>query len=68
MQCARAGLIHFQQNLGCEPATYTISYNSEDPGTQVHAALRSAVHALGPSLRALTAQRLRRWSALPSPS
>ena len=30
-----AGLIHYQQNLGCDAATYTISYNSEDPGTQV---------------------------------
>lgn len=30
-----AGLIHYQQNLGCDAATYTISYNNEDPGTQV---------------------------------
>lgn len=29
------GLIHYQQNLGCEVAEYVISYNSEDPGTQV---------------------------------
>ncbi|KAK9795842.1 hypothetical protein WJX73_000683 [Symbiochloris irregularis] len=29
------GLVHYQQNLACEPAQYTISYNSEDPGTQV---------------------------------
>ena len=30
-----AGLVHYQQNLGCEPAVYSISYNNEDPGTQV---------------------------------
>ncbi|BDA44486.1 probable Nectarin-1 [Coccomyxa sp. Obi] len=29
------GLVHYQQNLDCYDATYTISYNSEDPGTQV---------------------------------
>ena len=29
------GLVHYQQNLDCYQATYTISYNSEDPGTQV---------------------------------
>ena len=33
MSCA--GLAHYQQNLDCYTATYTISYNSEDPGTQV---------------------------------
>ena len=33
---SRAGLVHYQQNLDCYTATYTISYNSEDPGTQVH--------------------------------
>lgn len=27
------GLIHYQQNLGCEPATYTLFLNSEDPGS-----------------------------------
>ncbi len=29
-----AGLVHYQQNLDCFTATYTISYNNEDPGTQ----------------------------------
>ena len=29
------GLVHYQQNLDCYQTTYTISYNSEDPGTQV---------------------------------
>ena len=29
------GLMHYQQNLDCQPAYYTISYNNEDPGTQV---------------------------------
>eukprot|EP00884_Botryococcus_braunii_P015712 jgi/Botrbrau1/2824/Bobra.0125s0033.1 len=29
------GLIHYQQNLGCETAEYVISYNAESPGTQV---------------------------------
>ena len=29
------GLVHYQQNLDCNPAYYTISYNNEDPGTQV---------------------------------
>ena len=29
-----AGLVHYQQNLDCYTATYTISYNNEDPGTQ----------------------------------
>jgi hypothetical protein len=29
------GLVHYQQNNDCSPAYYTISYNSEDPGTQV---------------------------------
>ena len=38
MPCA--GLVHYQQNLDCYTATYTISYNSEDPGTQVPRALR----------------------------
>ncbi len=32
-----AGLVHYQQNLDCYEATYTISYNNEDPGTQVRA-------------------------------
>lgn len=31
----RAGLTHYQLNLGCEPAQYVISYNNEEPGTQV---------------------------------
>ena len=26
------GLVHYQQNLGCEPATYISALNSEDPG------------------------------------
>ncbi|KAJ1454285.1 RmlC-like cupin domain-containing protein, partial [Pelagophyceae sp. CCMP2097] len=26
------GLIHYQQNLGCKPATYISALNSEDPG------------------------------------
>ena len=26
------GLIHYQQNLGCEPATYLAALNNEDPG------------------------------------
>lgn len=30
-----AGLIHYQYNSGCTNATYTISYGSELPGTQV---------------------------------
>lgn len=30
-----AGLVHYQQNLDCFDATYIISYNHEDPGTQV---------------------------------
>lgn len=38
-----AGLVHYQQNLGCEPAMYTISYNNEEPGTQV------SLHTLMPS-------------------
>ena len=29
------GLIHYQQNLDCYDSTYIITYNSEDPGTQV---------------------------------
>jgi len=29
------GLVHYQQNNDCSPAYYTISYNNEDPGTQV---------------------------------
>ncbi|CAK0737411.1 hypothetical protein CVIRNUC_000908 [Coccomyxa viridis] len=29
------GLVHYQQNLDCYTASYTISYNSEDPGTQM---------------------------------
>ena len=27
--------MHFQQNLGCDVATYTISYGSDNPGTQL---------------------------------
>jgi len=34
-QVADAGLIHYQYNSGCTNATYTISYGSELPGTQV---------------------------------
>lgn len=30
-----SGLIHYQFNSGCTNATYTISYGSELPGTQV---------------------------------
>ena len=26
------GLIHYQQNLGCEPATFLAALNNEDPG------------------------------------
>ena len=26
------GLIHYQQNLDCEPATFLVALNSEDPG------------------------------------
>ncbi len=33
------GLIHYQQNLGCETAEYVISYNAESPGTQVQQSL-----------------------------
>ncbi len=33
--CEPAGLIHYQYNSGCTNATYTISYGSELPGTQV---------------------------------
>ncbi len=33
--CQLAGLIHYQYNSGCTNATYTISYGSELPGTQV---------------------------------
>nr|QOL01129.1 putative extracellular protein CSOL_053 [Pseudococcomyxa simplex] len=29
------GLVHYQQNLDCFDATYIISYNHEDPGTQM---------------------------------
>ena len=29
------GLLHYQQNLDCYDSTYIITYNSEDPGTQV---------------------------------
>ena len=29
-----AGLIHYQLNLDCQPASYTISYSSEEPETQ----------------------------------
>ncbi len=29
------GLVHYQQNLDCYDSTYIITYNSEDPGTQV---------------------------------
>lgn len=29
------GLVHYQQNLGCEPATFLVSLNSEDPGAIV---------------------------------
>ena len=69
VQCACAGLIHFQQNLGCKPATYTISYNSEDPGTQVHAALQSTVHAHGNPVRVCSQRSVPcRWSALRSQS
>lgn len=28
------GLIHYQLNLDCQPASYTISYSSEEPETQ----------------------------------
>ncbi|CAN0444968.1 unnamed protein product, partial [Ascophyllum nodosum] len=29
------GLVHYQQNLGCSPATFVAALNSEDPGTSV---------------------------------
>lgn len=35
MSVVFAGLIHYQFNSGCSNATYTISYGSELPGTQV---------------------------------
>ena len=44
MSCA--GLVHYQQNLDCYTATYTISYNSEDPGTQVTHLAPSFIAAL----------------------
>ena len=28
------GLVHYQMNLGCRPAKYLSSFNSEDPGVQ----------------------------------
>lgn len=34
-RCLHAGLIHYQQNLDCYTASYIITYNSADPGTQV---------------------------------
>ncbi|KAK9835419.1 hypothetical protein WJX81_008222 [Elliptochloris bilobata] len=44
------GLIHYQQNLGCNTATYTISYNSENPGTQVVVPALSKLPVFGASL------------------
>ena len=35
MRHPHAGLIHYQQNLDCFTASYIITYNSADPGTQV---------------------------------
>ncbi|CAM9799008.1 unnamed protein product, partial [Laminaria digitata] len=29
------GLVHYQQNLGCEPATFLVALNSEDPGAVI---------------------------------
>ena len=37
--------MHYQQNLDCYTASYTISYNSEDPGTQVQHLRHVALHA-----------------------
>ena len=44
-----AGLIHYQFNSGCTNASYTISYGSDLPGTQV---VTQALLALPPDVLA----------------
>ena len=55
-----AGLIHYQQNLDCYTASYIITYNSADPGTQV----QCNFHILTLALSAFTLWTLSRLLSL----
>lgn len=55
------GLVHYQQNLGCEPATILMSLNSDDPGEVV---LSSVLFALPTELLGVRASVLNIVSSL----
>ena len=57
--CCFAGLIHYQQNLDCFTASYIITYNSADPGTQV-------LHSPSPEWQLFNIQCMHSTRVLPS--